>query len=42
MEDGFYIENLDKFEKKLLKAASKEFPQIIQNILETLGEIILN
>ncbi|XBX08362.1 HK97 gp10 family phage protein [Enterocloster clostridioformis] len=42
MEDGFYIENLDKLEQKLLKAASKEFPQIIQNILETLGEIILN
>ena len=42
MEDGFYIENLDKFEKRLLKAASKDFPQIIQNILETLGEIILN
>ena len=42
MGDGFYIENLDKLEQKLLKAASKEFPQIIQNILETLGEIILN
>ena len=25
-----------------MKAASKDFPQIIQNILETLGEIILN
>lgn len=42
MEDGFSIENLDKLEQKLLKAASKEFPQIIQNILESLGEIILN
>lgn len=42
MEDGFYIENLDKLEQKLLKAASKELPQVVQNILETLGEIILN
>ncbi len=42
MKDGFYIENLDKLEQKLLKMASKEFPQIIQNILETLGEVILN
>lgn len=42
MEDGLYIENLDKLEQKLLKVASKEFPQIVQNILETLGEVILN
>lgn len=42
MEDGFYIENLDKLQEKLLSAASREFPQIVQNILETLGEIILN
>lgn len=42
MTDGFYIENLDKLEQKLLKAASKEMPQTVQNILETLGEVILN
>lgn len=42
MEDCFYIEGLDKFEQKLLKAAQREVPEMVQNILETLGEILLN
>ena len=42
MEDGLFIENLNKLEQKLLKVANKELSQIVQNILETLGEVILN
>lgn len=42
MEEGFYIEGLDEFEQKLLKAAQREVPEMVQNILETLGEILLN
>lgn len=42
MEDCFYIEGLDRFEQKLLKAAQREVPEMVQNILETLGEILLN
>lgn len=42
MEDGFSIQNLSKLEQKLLKAARKEVPQVVKNILETLGEVLLN
>lgn len=42
MDEGFYIEGLSDFENKLLKAAKREVPQIVQNILETLGEILIN
>ncbi len=42
MEDGLFIEDLNKLEQKLLKVANKELSQIVQNILETLGEVILN
>lgn len=42
MKEGFYIENLEQFQNQLLHATKKEFPKMIQNILESLGEIILN
>lgn len=42
MEDGLYIDGLEELERKLLKAAQREMPDTIQNIMETLGEILLN
>lgn len=42
MDDGFHIDGLSDLENKLLKAARKQVPQMIQNILETLGEVLIN
>ena len=36
----FEIQNLDKFEQKLLKSAARDFPDLLKDILETLGEIM--
>lgn len=42
MDDGFRIDGLSDLENKLLKAAKKQVPQMVQNILETLGEVLIN
>ena len=42
MEDGLFIDGLNELEKKLLKAAQKNMPEVIQNILDTLGEVLIN
>lgn len=39
--DGFHIDNLEKYETILLKA-KQELPKTMQNMLETLGETLLN
>lgn len=41
MEGGFYIDNLDKFEQRLLQMAKIRFPAIVQNTLDSLGEILI-
>lgn len=42
MEDDFFIDGLNDLERKLLKAAQRDMPEIIQNILDTLGEVLIN
>ena len=41
MSDGFVIEGIEDFERKL-RTAPKTFPHVLEAILESLGEELLN
>lgn len=36
----FEIQNLDRFQQRLLKMAERDFPDVLKNILESLGEVM--